>query len=139
LIYYNVDVFGAPGGLPLRRKNNNAAGHGLPKRVPIEEPDVSTFPQVLPPRTVVRVMPAGRSNPWRSQLGRLYRIGYYSPWDGLLWVRLVDDRGDYVDTALQFDMPRYFRIERLSDERDFFGEHRRRLGSRRRSKELDGP
>jgi hypothetical protein len=95
--------------------------------------DETHFPRYLPPRTVVRLIHADRSTGWHTQIGQIYRIGYYSPNDGLQLVWLVDENGEYSDSCMQHEMPRYFKIERLSDETDFFGLNRRRLGPRARS------
>lgn len=87
---------------------------------------------------MVRLVYADRHTGWQSQIGRIYRIGYYSPNDGLQTVWLVDDDGEYNETCPQYWLRRYFKIERLSTETDFWGQRRRRLARRRRCKWFDG-
>ena len=61
-------------------------------------------------------------------MGKRYRIGYYSPQDGLDTVWLVDEFGKYIETADQEWIAKYFWIERRSNEKDYFGRKKRRLG-----------
>lgn len=87
------------------------------------------LPVYLPPKSVVRLIKADRSTPaWRGEIGKLFRVGYYSEHDGLQTVWLVDHEGNYTETVPQHEMPRYFLVEKLSRETDFFGKRRRRLG-----------
>src|SRR5688572_15257454 len=65
------------------------------------------LPQPIPPRSVVELVRADNRTPtWRRQIGRRFRIGYYSPQDGLDTVWLVDDVGTYCQTADQASMNR---------------------------------
>lgn len=98
---------------------------------------VNSIFKVVPPRSVVRLTRFDRSVPaWKKQVGKRFRIGYYNPTHGLGEVWLVDDRGAYVGTATQAQIRRYFAIERLSKDTDYFGLGRRRLsyiGKQRRA------
>jgi hypothetical protein len=47
--------------------------------------------------STVRVKDVPRS-PWRKEIGKLFRIGYYSKMDGLDCIGLVDARGEYCQT-----------------------------------------
>jgi hypothetical protein len=52
------------------------------------------FPLVLLPRSVVRLIRADPTTPaWNSEVGRIYRVGYYNRYDGFQTVWLVDDDG----------------------------------------------
>src|SRR5437867_1860247 len=81
--------------------------------------------QPIPPRSIVELARADSRTPaWRREIGRRFRIGYYSPQDGLDTVWLVDDAGEYCQTADQSSLPKYFRIIRLSRETDYYGRNR---------------
>src|ERR1700761_741079 len=58
--------------------------------------------RVIPPLSDVKLV---RSSPEHQaseeELGRIYRIGYYSHQDGLDCVWLVDDQGNYASTTNQ--------------------------------------
>jgi hypothetical protein len=88
-------------------------------------------PVPIPPLSLVRIARATSRQPaWGNQLGRVFRVGYYRPSDGLDCVWLVDDAGNYVETVDQAMIRTHFTIEHLSDERDLFGEHRPQIGHR---------
>jgi hypothetical protein len=87
----------------------------------------------IPPRSVVELVHADSRTPaWRRQIGRQFRIGYYSPKDGLDTVWLVDDAGTYSQTADQASLRKYFRVIRLSRETDYYGKNRSPIRARRR-------
>ena len=74
-------------------------------------------------------MHADRKTPgWRKDIGRAFRVGYYSRQDGLDCIWLVNEKGDYEQATDREYLLRYFEIERLTDERDYYGVHKRRLG-----------
>jgi hypothetical protein len=86
----------------------------------------------IPPRSVVELVAADRRTPlWRGQIGRRFRVGYYSPQDGLDTIWLVDDGGSYCQTINHAGLEKYFRVIRRSREADLFGRKRRPLGPRR--------
>jgi YD repeat-containing protein len=90
-------------------------------------------PRPIPPRSVVELVNADSRTPaWKRQLGRQFRIGYYSPQDGLDTVWLVDDAGTYSQTADQASLRRFFRVIRLSRETDYYGRNRSPIRPRRR-------
>jgi len=64
---------------------------------------------------------------WRKEVGRRFRIGYYSRQDGLDCIWLVNDNGEYEQTTDREFLLKYFEIERLSDETNFYGTGKRRL------------
>ena len=80
------------------------------------------IPKVIPPRTRVRLVRADRATPgWKNEIGRRFRIGYYSRQDGLDCIWLVNEKARYEQTTNRDFLLRYFEIERLSDESDYFG------------------
>jgi hypothetical protein len=68
---------------------------------------------------------------YRDDFGHAYRIGYYIPQDGLQAIWLVNHKGDYIGTTARSDISKYFAVEFLSEETDYFGTHRRVLGPMR--------
>ena len=84
------------------------------------------LPKVIPPRSRVRLLRADRHTPgWRKDIGRQFRIGYYSRKDGLDCIWLVNESGKYEQTTDREFLLKYFRIERLSDEKNLYGVGRR--------------
>jgi hypothetical protein len=84
------------------------------------------FPTPIPPRTVVRVK--GSTKDWKANIGKRFRVGYYSPQDGLDCIWLVDDDGEYQETVDHEFLDKFFEIELLSKERSLYGKNRLRLG-----------
>ncbi len=83
---------------------------------------------IVPPLSVVKVT---TDDPGlRRQQGRTFRTGYYRKSDGLDCVWLVDDEGDYGQTADQESIRKHFTILELSEEEDLFGLDRPVMGSR---------
>lgn len=86
------------------------------------------LPKVIPPRSRVRLVRADQTTPlYRKKLGRQFRVGYYSRQDGLDCIWLVNDDGEYEQTTDREDLLRYFEIERLTTERDYYGKHKQKL------------
>ena len=86
------------------------------------------IPKVIPPRSRVRLVGADkRTRAWRKDVGRRFRIGYYSRKDGLDCIWLVNDNGEYEQTTDREFLLNYFEIERLSGETNFYGTGKRRL------------
>jgi hypothetical protein len=87
------------------------------------------LPKAIPPRSVVTLVRADEKTPqWREQIGRRFRIGYYSEQDGLDCVWLVNDAGEYEQTIDNETLLRHFVVDELSKEADFFGRNRPKLG-----------
>ena len=81
--------------------------------------------QIIPPLSVVRLVRAGRHTPqWKNQIGREFRIGYYSRKDGTNCVWLVNDAGEYEQTVDQSALLQHFEIVERSKERAIFGLNR---------------
>lgn len=88
---------------------------------------------VIPPRSIVELVKTDRKTPrWTDKVGRRYRIGYYNPKQGLEDIWLVDDTGDYCETIDVEYLEKYFKVIKLSRERDYFGKSRPRLGKLRK-------
>jgi len=88
------------------------------------------LPDIIPPRSVVRLSRSDRSVPaWAHEIGRRFRIGYYRPSDGLDCIWLVNDQGEYEQTTDRKTLLKFFDIEKLSDETDYFGANRKPLGA----------
>lgn len=93
------------------------------------------IPRVIPPRSRVRLVRADRTTPsWEEQIGRRFRIGYYSRQDGLSCIWLVSEGGTYEQTTDRESLLRYFEVERLTEERDYYGVHKRKLGPIKRTR-----
>lgn len=87
-----------------------------------------TLPKVIPPRSQVRLIRADRHTPsWREDIGRQFRVGYYSRKDGLDCIWLVNESGKYEQTTDREFLLKYFRIERLSNEKNLYGAGKRQL------------
>lgn len=83
-------------------------------------------PIPIPPRTTLSVT-SGPNNPYSHLSGRKIRIGYYSEQDGLDCIWLVYPDGEYGETTDHDHIYRYFVVEELSDETDFYGMEREPL------------
>jgi len=85
-------------------------------------------PDIIPPRSIVELVRADRTTEgWKANIGRRFRVGYYSRQDGLDCIWLVNDAGEYEQTTDHEALSKYFKILKRSKEKDFFGTHRRRL------------
>ena len=106
----------------MKRKERQRTGKGgQPFTAPPEKR--YTFPTPIPPCSIVRVK-AARRNPWRTEVGRRFRIGYYSQMDGLDCIWLVNDKGEYEQTLDHEALARFFEIESISRERSRYGRNR---------------
>jgi hypothetical protein len=86
------------------------------------------LPKVIPPRSRVRLIRADKHTPgWRKNVGRQFRVGYYSRKDGLDCIWLVNESGKYEQTTDREFLLKYFRIERLSNETNVYGVGKRQL------------
>ena len=91
----------------------------------------------IPPKSVVRLAACDRATSgWQTDVGRIFRIGYYGEQDGLDCIWLVNDQGEYeqtVDHKLLFE---HFDIIVLSDEDDLHGDRRPQLPNIRKANKL---
>jgi hypothetical protein len=85
-----------------------------------------TFRTPIPPLSVVRVK-SSPTGSWRKNIGRRFRIGYYSKMDGLDCIWLVNDEGKYEQTIDHDFLQRYFEVENVSKERSLYGRKRPRI------------
>jgi hypothetical protein len=103
----------------------------MPKksRIPLTKRPTKSypFPTPIPPCSVVSVRRLAKS-PWVRRAGSVFRIGYYSPTDGLDCIWLVDEFGKYKETLDHVYLHRYFNIESVSKERSLYGRKRPPLG-----------
>lgn len=82
----------------------------------------------VPPLSIVEVTTDDPD--WADQKGMIFRVGYYRKSDGLDCVWLVNDEGDYCQTADQENIKKHFTILRLSEEENLFGLDRPVIGPR---------
>jgi hypothetical protein len=88
------------------------------------------LPKIIPPRSRVRLANADHETPeWRTEIGREFRVGYYNRQDGLDCIWLVNEHGEYEQTTDRCTLLRYFTIEKLTDERNYYGANKRKLGA----------
>lgn len=86
------------------------------------------IPKIIPPRSRVRLIRADEQTPtWKKGIGRQFRVGYYSPKDGLDCIWLVNEEGEYEQTTNRKFLLKYFDVEHWSREKSFFGRGRRPL------------
>jgi hypothetical protein len=86
------------------------------------------LPKVIPPRSRVRLIRADKHTPgWRKEVGRQFRVGYYSRKDGLDCIWLVNESGKYEQTTDREFLLKYFRVERVSGETNIYGVGKRQL------------
>jgi hypothetical protein len=82
----------------------------------------NALPQVIPPRSIFRLVRCDASTPdWKSDVGRVFRIGYYSKQDGLEAIWLVNEDGKYEQTTDREFLLKYFEPVEISDESDLYG------------------
>src|SRR6266436_7083501 len=90
---------------------------------------MKSIPKIIPPRSRVRLASFDKRTPsWRKDVGRQFRVGYYSRKDGLECIWLVNEDGKYEQTTDRAFLLKYFELERLSQEKNFYGKGKRRLG-----------
>jgi hypothetical protein len=85
----------------------------------------AALPRVIPPCSIFRLVRSDRKTPaWKPDIGRVFRIGYYSQQDGLDVIWLVNEEGSYEQTTNRDFLLRYFEPIEISDESDFYGKGR---------------
>jgi hypothetical protein len=82
-----------------------------------------SFPVPFPPCSVISVRRRTRS-PWADEVGRIFRVGYYSRMDGLDCIWLVDEKGEYDQTIDHEYLNKFFDIQSVSAERSLYGRGR---------------
>ena len=84
-----------------------------------------SMPNPIPPRSVVTLVATDADTPeWTEEVGRTFRIGYYSRADGLDCIWLVNEAGEYEQTIDHEALGEHFVVDVLSDETDLHGDDR---------------
>jgi hypothetical protein len=80
------------------------------------------LPPTIPPRSIFRLVRSDPDTPdWKKDVGREFRIGYYSKQDGLDVIWLVNEHGEYEQTTDREFLLKYFEPVEISDESDLYG------------------
>lgn len=81
---------------------------------------------MIPPRSLVILakIDARRSHGCAADLGRIFRIGFYNPNDGLDCIWLVNAKGQYEQTVDRKSLIDHFVLLKLSNEADLYGHNR---------------
>jgi hypothetical protein len=80
------------------------------------------LPKVIPPNSTFRLVGSDAETPgWKADVGRVFRIGYYSRQDGLDVIWLVNEKGEYEQTTDRDFLIKYFEPIEISNETDLYG------------------
>lgn len=71
---------------------------------------------------------ASRTRATQKQVGRVFRIGYYSWQDGLDCIWLVNEKGKYEQAIDHEFLETYFEIVEIAKERSLYGKNRPLIG-----------
>ena len=72
---------------------------------------------VIPPRSRFKLVASDEKTPsWKNDVGRVFRIGYYSRQDGTDCIWLVNEKGEYEQTTDRAFLLKYFDPLEISDE-----------------------
>ena len=82
-----------------------------------------SFPVPIPPCSVISVR-RERLSPWASEVGRVFRVGYYGKTDGLDCIWLVDENGKYCQTIDHDCLYKFFDVRLIAKERSLYGRER---------------
>jgi hypothetical protein len=83
------------------------------------------LPKVIPPCSLFRLVRSDAKTPvWKSHVGHVFRIGYYSQQDGLDVIWLVNERGKYEQTTDRDFLIKYFEPIEISAETDLYGKEK---------------
>lgn len=85
------------------------------------------FRTPIPPCSVVRWKSSPRGSS-KKDVGRRFRVGYYSRMDGLDCIWLVNEKGGYEQTIDHSFLEKHFVIESESKERSLYGRNKPKLG-----------
>ena len=90
--------------------------------------------KVVPPQSIFRLVRSDAKTPgWKHDVGRIFRIGYYSRQDGPDVIWLVDEKGRYEQTTDRRFLLEYFEPIQIATERSFYGIGKAPLGALRPS------
>jgi hypothetical protein len=103
-----------------------ARGRSAGRRLSTRRLPVDNLPKVIPPKSVVllRSFDPKLTPDWKGDVGRVFRVGYYRPSDGLDCIWLVNEQGTYEQSTDRSTLLKHFVILKLSAESDFFGQRR---------------
>jgi hypothetical protein len=87
-----------------------------------------SFSVPIPPCSVISVRRKAPS-PWADEIGRIFRVGYYSKMDGLDCIWLVDEKGEYGQTIDHEGLNKFFDIQSIAKERSLYGRGRPKFPS----------
>ncbi|HZR64045.1 MAG TPA: tRNA (adenosine(37)-N6)-threonylcarbamoyltransferase complex ATPase subunit type 1 TsaE [Terriglobales bacterium] len=96
--------------------------------------DLTTFHKVsqsaiIPPLSKFKLVRGDENTPnWKSDIGRVFRVGYYSRQDGTDCIWLVNEKGEYEQTTDRDYLLKYFEPIEVSTETDLFGDSKPPLG-----------
>ena len=83
--------------------------------------------------SVVRLMRFhGERRSWHHEKGRVFRVGYYSPQDGLDCIWLVNDEGKYEQTTDHEYLYKYFDVIQFAEHTNWYGRRRQQIPPIRR-------
>lgn len=106
----------------------------FPRMVPRETRN--DLPHIIPPRSIFRLIRSDADAPdWKKDVGREFRIGYYSKQDGIEVIWLVNEQGKYEQTTDREFLLKYFEPVKISDESDLYGSARPQM---RRLRKISG-
>lgn len=79
------------------------------------------LPKVIPPRSKFKLVYSDENTRmWKNQIGRIFRIGYYSKQDGADCIWLVNEKGEYDQTTSREYLLKYFEPLEISGETEFY-------------------
>ncbi len=82
----------------------------------------------IPPLSVVQSVWGDKRNPLaKKDIGRVFRIGYYSPKDGLDCIWLVNNDGRYEQTTDHEHLYGHFDVIQFSDHTNWYGRRRAQI------------
>jgi hypothetical protein len=88
----------------------------------------------IAPQSVIRLADTGRkSRWWRDNIGRTFRVGYYSRQDGLDCIWIVNDDGQYEQTIDHEFLYKYFDVIHQPNDTNWYGRRRSKLTPIRRA------
>ena len=81
------------------------------------------MPDIIPPRSEFRLIRSDSKTPnWKNDVGRVFRIGYYSRQDGLDVIWMINERGEYEQATDREFLLHYFEPIEISDETNLYGD-----------------
>lgn len=86
-------------------------------------------PSIIPPLSKFQLVRSDENTPEsKKDMGRIFRVGYYSKQDGTDCIWLVNEKGEYEQTTDREYVLKYFEPLEISEETDFYGDGKPPLG-----------